>query len=1249
MALKRRDVVLAAIAVFIAWGYLTHYSPSLRFLPYAFFAGILATVALQAWLMLTTAWNKDLRNGGNVNYGPRHVAFLAPDKWKAEKAALTKRSEYMMEPLYPASFVISDSLDVLLGLILRDFVKSWYGNISKSPTFVNEVDRAVRAALGEIRDRLLAVDMVEVAVSRMIPLITEHLRAAYEAERVVRGKKLSRDVTESEELDIAIAAKYKEGRLHPAASLAYSNTKLVQQQHLRSIVARLLPKIMPRNMTTSPAVNVLIKEIVACAVLSPVMQMLADPDTWNQLMEGYGRSLLQERKTVRKLRAELDKHAPPSPKTPKNVQFPKLAPGDNERKFERFVRAIRQTNTLAEARRFRSEISGQLRKDSMIEGQDPVHLRRLETARRIMDQKINNLQAGGSVRGKVAAQEKPKHKRTTSRFENASLRDVLYDSAGLSCFMEYMDQVGLMRLVQFWIVVDGIRNPLEQDTDEPVELSGSLTAWTDSDRIDMAQINEGYLSQPELDILPQARQAVATFLKAGRTATPEQYHNARRSLLHAQTAVYDRLQEPHFRRFKRSNLYYKWLAMDEAANAQKSAVSTRMVAQTLENPSAVASARMVRSQSSQKNNNLNVPDLRRAVASSSDLKTLGKGRDLDPPPRRSLDGSAPARAPLFDDDYDSDPLANSTASLDSESGLSRQPSDNARAVEALSVAMNDIMGDEPEGSLFSEINTLASPLDNDSMRESMEFPRAISPGPLAMHGKDRLKPSIASLGLVGEPRTRGVFNDDLFGDEEKFLEDEIEDPHRAAEDEEIHEAAPGDLGLAEAIDALTADIERLVTQESIVDSLTSKAELTNNAAELRILRKSKSSLQREIHRKELQRQQYIVQESDNSLYGRATVFIQSIMVGTEQDGKEFAMYVIEVRRRAGDQMPAAAWVVSRRYSEFHDLNKRLRSKFPQVRNLEFPRRQMMLKLQKDFLQKRRIGLEKYLRVSGLCQVVSFSLTIGQDLLLIPAVCRSREFRAFLSQAAISATDTSANQPTSNDFVSRIYSSVADGMEEFLGNIPVLDQLSVAGQNLISAATTQLANSNGTPAAPLAPGAVLGVGPTTDAEAEAELLAFENKELEPFVKPICDIFLETFELNRENNWLRGRAVVVVLHQLLGGTIERKVRDSFNSVMSEDNIAKYIDALKDSMWPNGKMKQSVERTAQDRATSRKEAGVVLSTLVPELAASVVGRANAQMAAKKLEATMNNPRLNTHLAFTLLDEMIQVLFSDVGSGRI
>jgi sorting nexin-25 len=305
-------------------------------------------------------------------------------------------------------------------------------------------------------------------------------------------------------------------------------------------------------------------------------------------------------------------------------------------------------------------------------------------------------------------------------------------------------------------------------------------------------------------------------------------------------------------------------------------------------------------------------------------------------------------------------------------------------------------------------------------------------------------------------------------------------------------------------------------------------------------------------------------------------------------------------------MPSASWVVARRYSEFHELNKKLRSRFPIIRNLDFPRRQIGLKLQKDFLQKRRVALEKYLR----------------ELLKIPAICRSRELRAFLSQHALPTAKPTDSEVDQKDFVTRIYDSVTDGMEEFLGNIPVLDQLSLAGQNLISAATTQLNATQ--PTTHSTPNA------TTDelaasAEAEAELRAFETRELEPFVKPICDLFLELFELNRENNWLRGRAVVIVLQQLLGGTIERKVRENAKGYLSDDGIAKVLNLLIDTMWPGGKQKPpGVPRTAAEKARTRQEAGMVLASLIPELTGSVVGRSNAQAAARRLLAMINNQRL-------------------------
>lgn len=652
-------------------------------------------------------------------------------------------------------------------------------------------------------------------------------------------------------------------------------------------------------------------------------------------------------------------------------------------------------------------------------------------------------------------------------------------------------------------------------------------------------------------------------------------------------------------------------------------------------------------------------------------------------PRRNGVGDH-SPTPLFDDDDAGDDLlVDSLASLDQDSSAAPVIPDT-KVVQAMERALNDILeesrpptAEDLRASLFGADDVgsgIFSPLEGDSKkggspagasrsnRGSVDLPRSTGnsldiPRPTELPGSSRgsfdvsrpgdgprpsggsldvdrpakaqEKPSLASLGLVSAASRIGVFvDDDLFGDENRFLSDEASDLDDDKDEDDadaVHEAAPGDLGLAEAITALTNDIDKLISQEAVVDSLLRKAELTNNAAELRILRKSKASLQREIRRKELQRQQYVIQESDNSLYGRSTIKIRSIQVGREADGKEFALYAIEVSRNAGERVPAATWVVTRRYSEFLQLHQKLRSRYPSVRDLDFPRRRVVMKLQSEFLQKRRVALEKYL----------------SELLLLPDVCRSRDLRAFLSQSVITpqaaggapeADGGSSGNYKQKDMISRLYDSVADGMEDILGSIPVLDQLSLAGQNLIAAATNQL----GTGTVPMPLGALgedaAAAGMMNAAEAEAELNAFEggpNKEaLEPFVKPICDIFLEVFELNRGNNWLRGRAVVVVLHQLLGGTIERKLRENVRALVHEDALVRYVALLRDGLWPGGDehpvRSNRAPRTSAEKARTRTEASLMLATLVPDLAGSVVGRLNAQAASRRIFATLNNARL-------------------------
>ncbi|KAI4129437.1 MAG: hypothetical protein LQ338_002218, partial [Usnochroma carphineum] len=141
-----------------------------------------------------------------------------------------------------------------------------------------------------------------------------------------------------------------------------------------------------------------------------------------------------------------------------------------------------------------------------------------------------------------------------------------------------------------------------------------------------------------------------------------------------------------------------------------------------------------------------------------------------------------------------------------------------------------------------------------------------------------------------------------------------------------------------------------------------------------------------------------------------------------------------------------------------------------------------------------------------------------------------------------------------------------------------------------------------------------------------------------------------------NWLRGRAVVVVLHQLLGGTVERRTRDLFASVVAEDRVLEYLNRVKEVLWPGGggsgnamgREGGSGGRSEKEKAKSRQEASVLLGLLVPDAAGNVVGRGNAQSAARRIAAVVNNRRLMAHLVFTVLDEVVAVLFPVDGGRR-
>ncbi|KAJ3502139.1 hypothetical protein NLJ89_g9022 [Agrocybe chaxingu] len=389
---------------------------------------------------------------------------------------------------------------------------------------------------------------------------------------------------------------------------------------------------------------------------------------------------------------------------------------------------------------------------------------------------------------------------------------------------------------------------------------------------------------------------------------------------------------------------------------------------------------------------------------------------------------------------------------------------------------------------------------------------------------------------------------------------------------------------------------------------------------------------RELRELAFQKQQYEMQERANRLISdRTRVCIVNSAVA-EEEGKSVVRYLVEVQQLAGDGSFASG---------------KLKERYGMVRGLDFPGKRLVASLSGSFLDTRRVALEKYL----------------QSLIAIPVVCESDELRAFLSRDSpfmtqptitTAPTNKSTTPFSGTDLVRNVYRSVAESIDDMFFGPSMLDVM-------IQRLTRQAAEFTG----------IVGSGVTDEdlvAQAlnasgagapEAALMKLSSSlsgDLKPlegetststFSAPICDLILAVFELNKKNNWLRKQAIVIILQQVLGGTIERKIRENVRGLLSESRLMSYINIFRDGLWPGGKLKPpGIPRTAEEKIRTRDEANRKLSSLVPDLAANMIGRSNARRGARRIFAVLQNRRLNQHIVYTIVDEVFAALFPEISS---
>ncbi|BEJ14621.1 hypothetical protein CspHIS471_0403880 [Cutaneotrichosporon sp. HIS471] len=1208
---------------------------------------------------------------------------------------------------------VAARLDAILGLIRTFYVLPWYTKISPSRAFPDAVESIIRHALGSATKQAEDVDWPSLVTARVLPLVTEHFQHFRSVEHLAAPP--SRP---DKGLPLPLPT-----HAHPALTPRNVSPDAdipAIEAHLRGHVQRALLVLLPEKERTD-VVAIMVREIVLGAIIMPVFNMLCDSDFWNRQISEQGAKLLHERKQVNKVLSALSS-VPSAPSTNPRTRktdgmTTSITAHSTTKEFEEFMRSLPKLRTLGDARRLRADVDRELRSARAAQkltgsemdkdGRRAVrYVHRLERARWQIDRRIAQL--SGKAESQTPASDSP-----LTRSAAVSLGTILGEPACLAYWLEFMERRGRSHLVQFWLTVEGFKDPLDA--------SGGLGLKTEDRGMnertmkdDMAFLHSTYFnSKHRIAVSPHLVETVAELAEKEGTLTAELVDQGKRVVYDAQRDVYVQMEEEDWAAFRTSELYLK------ALSELKDSVRPRITRTWSHSPPSSPTQHLVapvpkrRSTSDQQQpprsarlsprpylvngsfepvtpaapstvTSTTAPDFTKrritpeGSASTSPRSGSIPARTSTPPPRRSVYLDTLMGA---DEPSERDPLFSNDKTDDEYEHL------EAQRMEALQAALNEIIAEDAGSRKVSE--SLAAPdspqsvgFDFDVDPLSMSTPGLIEATatkdpyhPLA--GRKITSRSAEDLkGLAMSPvrpvpaapprapqlvrrgsadgnlhrRSKSIFMDDLPSDDEPDAESAIDIlvPSSTAS------AVPGDLQLSGQIARLEGKITEFKKQDALLDGLIRQAELTGNAKELKLLHRSQSSLRRELRTAELEVAQYRRQEEENRLVPGRTrgTILRAVAEG------QVVRYTVEIAQTQ-DERVVLAWHVVHRYNEFYELDRALRDD-PSLSDamrqvVDLPGKRLVPLTNAGFIESRRAGLQKYI----------------QSILAQKTLCDSRLVRNFLSERPQQPRSSNlALAPTR--IVQTLYRTVATGFEE--GSMPpmldlmtqglsrqlaevaggvqgVTDELAVLMPVLLPWARVETSTS-----APVASrsSAVTSAATTVGVDSgDTAAAALENAfppALQPlggegaaggFTAPICDLFIEVFDL-KESNWLRRQAIVIILQQVLGGTIERKMRDNFRRYTAPRKVDRVLRVFQDAMWPGGARRpDSPPRTDAERLDARITSSRRLGMLIPDVAANMIGRGNARRAAHLVWGALQDRRLNQHLVLCIFDEIFGALF--------
>ncbi|XP_022114561.2 sorting nexin-25 isoform X3 [Pieris rapae] len=219
------------------------------------------------------------------------------------------------KPHLPIIFgrTVDSQLQQLLDYFLRDFVTQWIKELTHKPEpIIEKFKEHLWGAIQNIYDRLLRIDAEKLLANDMVTKVTQHF----------------------ERIRISTSCAIELNQPPVFALMPHLMSLDTELHYLRQISEMLIIYLMPRCYSLTPGSH-LLREVLACKILQPAIDIVTDPDYINQKIIQY----LEAQKEVDAMHVRTHEYA---------------------KTFEDYIRLINSCNNVDTLKRLRYDIVTQI-------------------------------------------------------------------------------------------------------------------------------------------------------------------------------------------------------------------------------------------------------------------------------------------------------------------------------------------------------------------------------------------------------------------------------------------------------------------------------------------------------------------------------------------------------------------------------------------------------------------------------------------------------------------------------------------------------------------------------------------------------------------------------------------------------------------------------------------------------------------------------------------------------------------------